>query len=286
MEYRTLGRTGTIVSALCLGTMTFGNESSEEVSHAQLDRFVEVGGNFIDTADVYSRGGSEEVIGRWLAARSGARDELVIATKGRFPMGDDPNAAGLTRVHLSRALDASLSGRGLRWRIESWRTGMPYAQVVLKHTLRYRIDHLFLIEAGSGLVIHRESAPELSDLDSDAVAGMLTAIQQFVRDSVGTEAATLDVASVGEHLLWVESAEPDLDLARRFAEAVHGKFPGKRLSYNCSPSFNWKRHLDDDQIAGLRREFLDAAGNGRLACGMRINIATTQLRTAATTTVV
>lgn len=55
-------------------------------------------------------------------------------------------------------------------------------------------------------------------------------------------------------LLWVESAEPDLDLARRFAEAVHAKFPGKRLSYNCSPSFNWKSHLDDDQIAKFQRE--------------------------------
>ncbi|WP_350347833.1 isocitrate lyase [Agromyces sp. G08B096] len=55
-------------------------------------------------------------------------------------------------------------------------------------------------------------------------------------------------------LLWVESAEPDLDLARRFAEAVHEKFPGKRLAYNCSPSFNWKRHLDDDQIAKFQRE--------------------------------
>ncbi|WP_353808624.1 isocitrate lyase [Agromyces sp. SYSU T00194] len=55
-------------------------------------------------------------------------------------------------------------------------------------------------------------------------------------------------------MLWVESAEPDLDLARRFAEAVHAKFPGKRLSYNCSPSFNWKSHLDDDQIAKFQRE--------------------------------
>ncbi|THG29058.1 isocitrate lyase [Glaciibacter flavus] len=55
-------------------------------------------------------------------------------------------------------------------------------------------------------------------------------------------------------LLWVESAEPDLDLARRFAEAVHGKFPGKKLSYNCSPSFNWKRHLDDETIAKFQRE--------------------------------
>jgi aryl-alcohol dehydrogenase (NADP+) len=112
MEYRTLGRTGTVVSAQCLGTMTFGNESDEETAHAQLDRFVERGGNFVDTADVYSRGVSEEIIGRWLA-RSGARDGLVIATKGRFPMGDGPNDAGLTRTHLGRALDASLRRLGV-----------------------------------------------------------------------------------------------------------------------------------------------------------------------------
>ena len=113
MEYRMLGGTGTMVSAQCLGTMTFGHESSEEVSHAQLDLFVERGGNFIDTADVYSRGVSEEIIGRWLADRRGVRDQLVIATKGRFPMGDGPNDAGLTRTHLSRALDASLRRLGV-----------------------------------------------------------------------------------------------------------------------------------------------------------------------------
>ena len=113
MEYRTLGSTGTVVSTQCLGTMTFGKESSEEVSHAQLDRFVERGGNFVDTADVYSRGVSEEIIGRWLAARPGKRDQLVIATKGRFPMGEGPNDVGLTRTHLSRALDASLRRLGV-----------------------------------------------------------------------------------------------------------------------------------------------------------------------------
>jgi aryl-alcohol dehydrogenase (NADP+) len=113
MEYRTLGNTGTVVSSQCLGTMTFGNESSEEVSHAQLDRFTERGGNFIDTANVYSRGVSEEILGRWLAARRGVRDQLVIATKGRFPMGDGPNDAGLTRTNLSRALEASLRRLGV-----------------------------------------------------------------------------------------------------------------------------------------------------------------------------
>ena len=93
--------------------MTFGNESDEQPAHAQLDLFVEHGGNFIDTADVYSLGRSEEIIGRWLAARSGMRDRLVIATKGRFPMGDGPNDVGLSRTHLARALDASLRRLGV-----------------------------------------------------------------------------------------------------------------------------------------------------------------------------
>jgi aryl-alcohol dehydrogenase-like predicted oxidoreductase len=113
VEFRTLGSTGTVVSSLCLGTMTFGNESSEEVSHAQLDRFVEQGGNFVDTANVYSAGMSEEIIGRWLATRPGMRDRLVLATKGRFPMGEGPNDAGLSRTNLSRALDASLRRLGV-----------------------------------------------------------------------------------------------------------------------------------------------------------------------------
>lgn len=113
MEYRTLGRTGTIVSTLCLGTMTFGAESDERNAHAQLDRFVEVGGNFVDTANVYSRGVSEEIIGGWLANRPGVRDTVVLATKGRFPMGDGPNDAGLSRVNLHRALDASLRRLGV-----------------------------------------------------------------------------------------------------------------------------------------------------------------------------
>lgn len=113
MEYRTLGSTGTVVSAQCLGTMTFGKESDEATAHAQLDRFLEHGGNFVDTADVYSAGRSEEIIGRWLASLPGARDKVVLATKGRFPMGGGPNDAGLSRTHLGRALDASLRRLGV-----------------------------------------------------------------------------------------------------------------------------------------------------------------------------
>src|SRR5437867_2606280 len=106
MNYRSLGKTGLQVSELCLGAMTFGRETVEEVSRQILDRFVAAGGNFIDSADVYSRGGSEEIVGRWLKDQS--RDDLVIATKVRFPMGAGPNDLGLSRKHILAGVDASL----------------------------------------------------------------------------------------------------------------------------------------------------------------------------------
>ena len=113
MDYRTLGRSGCAVSTLTLGTMTFGNETDESGAHAQLDAFFEAGGNLVDTADVYSRGISEEIVGRWLASRPAeVRDRAVVATKGRFPMGGDVNDLGLTRRHLQRALDDSLRRLG------------------------------------------------------------------------------------------------------------------------------------------------------------------------------
>src|SRR5215217_7371578 len=109
MEYRNLGRSGCVVSSLALGTMTFGNETDEAGSHAQLDRFGEAGGTLIDTADVYTRGASESIIGRWLAKQSAETlANVVIATKGRFAMGEGKNDLGLSRRHLRQALDASL----------------------------------------------------------------------------------------------------------------------------------------------------------------------------------
>jgi aryl-alcohol dehydrogenase-like predicted oxidoreductase len=114
MDYRTLGNSGCSVSTYCLGTMTFGAETDEPGSHDQLDRFVEAGGTFVDTADVYASGVSEEIIGRWFASRpADVTDRVVLATKGRFPMGSDPNALGLSNRHLTRALDASLGRLGV-----------------------------------------------------------------------------------------------------------------------------------------------------------------------------
>jgi aryl-alcohol dehydrogenase-like predicted oxidoreductase len=106
MRYRFLGTTGLKVSELCLGTMTFGRETSPEDSHQILDRFIDAGGNFIDTADVYTQGASEQIIGDWL--KNIPRDDVVVATKARFPMGEQPNDAGLSRKHILSAVDASL----------------------------------------------------------------------------------------------------------------------------------------------------------------------------------
>jgi len=114
MEYRTLGRSGCAASTLTLGTMTFGNETDEAGAHEQLDTFLAAGGTLIDTADVYTGGASEEIIGRWLGKQpADIRSQVVLATKGRFPMGQGPNDAGLSRRHLRDALDASLSRLGV-----------------------------------------------------------------------------------------------------------------------------------------------------------------------------
>ena len=108
MEYRLLGSSGCAVSALALGTLTFGNETDQATSFSQLDQFTEAGGILVDSADVYADGRAEEIIGRWLAARPGKRELVVLATKGRFPTDETPNGHGLSRRHLSLALDASL----------------------------------------------------------------------------------------------------------------------------------------------------------------------------------
>lgn len=104
MERRPLGPLE--VSVFGLGTMTFGAETDRVAAHEILDRYHEGGGRFIDTADVYSHGVSEEIIGEWLQTRR--PDDVVVATKGRFPMSDDPADRGSGRAHLTRALDASL----------------------------------------------------------------------------------------------------------------------------------------------------------------------------------
>lgn len=104
-----MGNSGVAVSALALGTMTFGQETRAEDALQMLDFFVEQGGTFIDTADVYADGASEEIIGEWLRTRpSDMADRIVLATKGRFPTSALGGSQGTSRRHLRRALEQSL----------------------------------------------------------------------------------------------------------------------------------------------------------------------------------
>lgn len=139
MEYRKLGNSGAVVSTYALGTMTFGAEADEEVAHRLLDTYVEAGGTFVDTADVYSSGASEQMIGSWLASHPTEKDQIVLATKGRFPMGDGPNDRGTSRKHLRRALDDSLRRLGTEhidlYQLHAWDALTP-----LEETLRFLDD--------------------------------------------------------------------------------------------------------------------------------------------------
>jgi aryl-alcohol dehydrogenase-like predicted oxidoreductase len=133
MEKRKLGKSDLEVSVFGLGTMTFGHESDKETSHAILDAYIEAGGSFIDTADVYTRGSSEEIIGRWLAKRGGT-EGVTIATKARFAMSDHPADSGAGRDHLERAVDASLRRLGVEtidlYQIHAWDPGTPIEETL------------------------------------------------------------------------------------------------------------------------------------------------------------
>ncbi len=112
MEYTNLGRTGLKVSKLCLGTMNFGPQTDEETSHNIMDRALELGINFFDTANVYGwklgEGITEQIIGRWLANDSGRRDKIVLASKVYGRMGEGPNEGRLSAKHIRQACEDSL----------------------------------------------------------------------------------------------------------------------------------------------------------------------------------
>ena len=128
MEYVNLGRSGLKVSRICLGLMTYGTPDwrkwvlPESEGRPIVRRALELGINFFDTADMYSRGLSEEILGRALRDFGARREEVVVATKLFFPMGDGPNQGGLSRKHILDAIDASLK-----------RLGMDYVDVYQIH---------------------------------------------------------------------------------------------------------------------------------------------------------
>src|SRR5207253_2408346 len=131
VDYRQLGSTGIRVSELCLGTMTFGREADEPTSRKLVDRFLETGGNFVDTADVYAEGESEEITGR---ALQGRRDDVVLTTKVRFPTGPGVNDVGASRRHIRMGIEASLRRLGTEWidlyQIHCWDARTPLEETL------------------------------------------------------------------------------------------------------------------------------------------------------------
>jgi aryl-alcohol dehydrogenase-like predicted oxidoreductase len=144
MEYRNLGRTGVKVSPLCLGCMMFGWKTELEPSMAIIDRALDAGVNFLDTANVYSRGKSEEFTGQALK-RNGKRGRVVLATKVHGKMADDdPNAWGNQRRHILEQCDASLRRLGTDW-IDLYQIHRPLSDIPIDETLRALDD---LVRAG------------------------------------------------------------------------------------------------------------------------------------------
>jgi aryl-alcohol dehydrogenase-like predicted oxidoreductase len=149
MEQRRLGTSGTLVSTFALGTMTFGVETAEPDAFVLLDRYLAAGGTLVDTADVYGGGASEEIVGRWLRARPAeVTDLVVLATKGRFATGPGANDLGLSRRHLSRALDASLRRLGVEC-VDLYQTHAADPVTPLEETMRFLDDAV-----SAGKVLH------------------------------------------------------------------------------------------------------------------------------------
>jgi len=166
MNYRTLGRTGVKVSPLCLGAMMFGawGNPDHDESIRIIHRALEAGINFIDTADVYSRGESEEIVGKALAG--GKRDNVVLATKVHGTMGDDPNEFGNTRRWIIREVENSLTRLGTDW-IDLYQIHRPEDDTDIDETLGALTD---LVRAGKVRYIGSSTFPASQIVEAQWVA--------------------------------------------------------------------------------------------------------------------
>jgi len=168
MEYRTLGRTGVKVSPLCLGTMNFGGPTDEANSIAIINRALAAGINFIDTANVYTGGRSEQIVGQALQ-ENGQRDQVVLATKVYGRMGDGPNDLGVSRYHIIKACEDSL--RRLQTdHIDLYQLHRPPMDVPQDETLRAFDD---LIRAGKVRYIGASTHPAWKVMEAIAISEKL-----------------------------------------------------------------------------------------------------------------
>lgn len=176
MKYRYLGASGLLVSRVCLGTMTFGNKEwgcDQSTASAIVNAFVAAGGTFLDTADLYNAGVSEEMLGN--AITGIPRDDLVIATKAWFPTGDGPNARGLSRKHLTEACEASLKRMGTDY-IDLYQIHGPDPYTPIEETMRTLDD---LVRAGKVRYIGCSNLYAYQMVKANAAAAQMNA-ERFI----------------------------------------------------------------------------------------------------------
>ena len=171
MEHRLLGRTGVSVSKLCLGAMMFGDWGTKDHDESIriIHRALDAGINFIDTADVYSHGESEEIVGKALAG--GQRDDVVLATKVHGPMGEDPNHRGNSRRWIIREVENSLRRLGTDW-IDLYQIHRYEPDTDLDETLGALTD---LVRAGKVRYIGHSTFPASAIVEAQWTAGSAAA---------------------------------------------------------------------------------------------------------------
>jgi aryl-alcohol dehydrogenase-like predicted oxidoreductase len=248
MKMKQLGATDLRVSDLCLGSMQFGWTADEAASFAVMDAYVGAGGNFIDTADIYSRwshgnpgGVSEEIIGRWMRAR-GNRDEIVVATKVRGPMWDGADGEGLSRAHIMRAVDDSLRRLQIET-IDLYQCHWPDERTPMDETLTVFGE---LIAAGKVRYIGASnySAPQLADALHVAERGGLPRF-----------------ACLQPHYNLVKREEFEAELAALCAQENIGVIPYSPLAGGfLTGKYRKGQPMPPSERANRAREYMNEAG--------------------------
>ncbi len=248
MQLRLLGATDLTVSNLCLGTMQFGWTADEGAAFAVMDAFVEAGGNFIDTADVYSRwargnagGVSEEIIGRWMKERTN-RDRVVVATKVRGRMWEGPDGEGLSRAHITRAVEDSLRRLQIET-IDLYQCHSPDEKTPIEETLATFADLI-----ASGKVRHIGA--------SNYTAGQLSEALRVAEEKSLPRFATLQ-----PHHNLVHRSEYEAELAGLCERERLGVIPYSPLAGGfLTGKYRRDRPLPRSQRAGNVRRYMNPPG--------------------------
>lgn len=258
MRTRTLGKTDISVSNLCLGTMQFGWTTDEHSAFAVLDAFVAAGGNFIDTADVYSRwspgnpgGVAEEIIGRWMKQR-GNRDSLIIATKVRGKMWEGRDGEGLGRAHIERAISDSLRRLQVD-HIDLYQCHYPDGETPIEETLTVFNE---LVRAG------KVRAIGASNYGADQLSRAL---------DLSTEKSLPTFETLQPHHNLVHRIEYEAELARLCEDQLIAVIPYSPLAGGfLTGKYHRDAPLPESQRAGRAKEYMTDQGFGVIDALQRI----------------